>query len=88
MCLGVPGTVKEVRNGVALVEFYDGVIREVDATAVDDLRPGDFVIVHAGIIIGKIEEEEMRAQVAYIEELIRDLEEKAREYEKLLKEEE
>lgn len=85
MCLGVPGTVREVRDGVALVEFHDGVVREVDATAIDELRPGDLVIVHAGVIIGKIDEEELEAQASYIEEFIRDLEEKAREFERLLR---
>ena len=84
MCLGVPGVVREVRGDIAIVEFHDGVVREVYAGVVDDIKPGDLVMVHAGIIIEKIDEEELERQAKVIEELIRSLEEKAVELEEML----
>ncbi|RLE80592.1 MAG: HypC/HybG/HupF family hydrogenase formation chaperone [Thermoprotei archaeon] len=57
MCLGVPAKVIEVRGKTAVVD-YGGVRREVDILLVPDLRPGDYVIVHAGAAIARIDEKE------------------------------
>ena len=57
MCLGVPGVVVKVQGREAIVDF-GGVKKVVDCFLVDDLKPGDYVIVHAGAIIAKIDEEE------------------------------
>lgn len=84
MCLGIPAEVKEVKGHVALVDFGDGVLREVDAGAIDDLRPGDLVIVHAGVVIEKINEERAKEMIQLFEEFISELERKADEIEKLL----
>ncbi|ABM80608.1 HypC/HybG/HupF family hydrogenase formation chaperone [Hyperthermus butylicus] len=84
MCLAVPGFVKEVRGDIAIVEFHDGVVREVYASAISDLKPGDMVMVHAGVIIEKVKEDELEKQVREIEELLRSLEEKAEEIEKMV----
>jgi len=43
--------------------------REVDASVIDDLRPGDWVIVHAGIAISKMEPEEAEELLKIYEEL-------------------
>jgi len=56
MCLGIPGRVLEVRGNVALVDF-GGVTREVDAS-LEEVAPGDYVLVHVGMIIAKIDEKE------------------------------
>jgi len=56
MCLGIPGKVLEVRGNIAVVDF-GGVTREVDAS-LEDVAPGDYVLVHVGMIIAKIDEEE------------------------------
>jgi len=62
MCLGVPGKVIQWLNrdpvfGLALVEF-GGVRRECHMACVPDAELGDYVIVHAGIAIGRINEQE------------------------------
>ncbi len=61
MCLGVPGKVEEIfhRDGVkmAIVDF-GGVKREVCVETIDDLKEGDYVIVHVGFAISKLNEEE------------------------------
>ena len=59
MCLALPGRVIELREQfgepVALVDF-DGTTREVVASFVPDLSPGDYVIVHAGVALQRLDE--------------------------------
>jgi len=57
MCLGIPGKVVEVKpNGLAIVDFGGGFRYEVDATtSPEQVKPGDYVIVHAGMIIAKLD---------------------------------
>ncbi|ALL00451.1 [NiFe] hydrogenase metallocenter assembly protein HypC [Pyrodictium delaneyi] len=84
MCLGIPAEVKDVKGNIAVVDFGDGVLREVDAGAIEDLKPGDLVIVHAGVIIEKINEERAKEMIQVFDELISELEKRAEEIEKLL----
>jgi hydrogenase expression/formation protein HypC len=77
MCLGVPAEVKEVRGDIALVDFGDGVLREVYGATLEDVKPGDIVIVHAGMIIEKLKPERAREMIEAITEFIEDLEKKA-----------
>ncbi|MEB3764583.1 MAG: HypC/HybG/HupF family hydrogenase formation chaperone [Desulfurococcales archaeon] len=80
MCLGIPGRVVEVRgDGIAIVEFSDGVSIETDANTIEGIRPGDYVIVHAGIIIAKLSDEQLETWAKDISEFIAGLEEKGEE---------
>lgn len=56
MCLGIPGRVLEVRGRRALVDF-GGIVREVDAS-LEEVAPDDYVLVHVGVVIAKIDEKE------------------------------
>lgn len=53
MCVGLPAKVAEVRDGMAVVDA-SGVKRTISAELVEDLNPGDYVMVHAGLAIAKI----------------------------------
>lgn len=55
MCVGLPAKVVKIQNGTALVDA-SGARREVSAELLDDVDPGDYVMVHAGIAIAKIDE--------------------------------
>lgn len=74
MCLGVPGVVVEVKDREAVVDF-GGVRKIVDAFLVENLKPGDYVIVHAGAIIAKISEEEFKSIQEVFNELMEALKE-------------
>jgi hydrogenase expression/formation protein HypC len=58
VCLGIPGEVTEVRERDGLrfgnVRF-GGVSREVCLACQPDVVPGDFVLVHVGLAIAKID---------------------------------
>lgn len=53
MCVGLSGKVVGLKNGQAIIDA-SGATREVSAELLDDLEPGDYVMVHAGIAIAKI----------------------------------
>ena len=53
MCVGLPARVVQVKKGMALVDA-SGARREVSAAWLDELEPGDYVMVHAGMAIAKI----------------------------------
>lgn len=53
MCVGLPARVKQVSDGVAVVEAT-GASRTVSAELIDGLEPGDYVMIHAGAAIARI----------------------------------
>ena len=67
MCLAIPGQVVEIvdqDNRLATVEVA-GVRRRVNIGLLDDesggVGPGDWVLIHVGFAIAKVDEEEARA---------------------------
>jgi hydrogenase expression/formation protein HypC len=73
MCLGIPGLVIEYlpeHDGLAfgLVEFA-GLRRRVCLACVPEARPGDYVIVHAGIAISRLDEDEADRLLLQLREL-------------------
>ena len=53
MCVGLPARVVTIKDGMALVDA-SGARRAVSAELIDELDPGDYVRVHAGMAIAKI----------------------------------
>ena len=57
MCVGLSGKVISVNKDMALIDA-SGARRQVSAELLDDLEPGDYVMVHAGVAIAKITPDE------------------------------
>ena len=55
MCLAIPSKVTRIENGMATIDV-DGVRRSASLMLLDDVVVGDFVIVHAGFAIQKLDE--------------------------------
>lgn len=53
MCVGLSARVDKIKNGMAVVDA-SGVKREISTELIENLNPGDYVMVHAGIAIAKI----------------------------------
>ena len=68
MCVGLPSRVVTVRDGMALVDA-SGAKREVSAELIDQLDPGDYVMVHAGVAIAKITADEDEETDALLEDI-------------------
>ena len=56
MCLAIPSKIVKIENNVATIDV-DGVRREASLLLIDAPKIGDYVIVHAGFAINKINEE-------------------------------
>ncbi len=55
MCLAIPSRVVKIENDMAVIDV-DGVRREASMLLLEDPQVGDWVIVHAGFAIQKIDE--------------------------------
>jgi hydrogenase expression/formation protein HypC len=57
MCLSVPGKVVKIQDNMAKVEV-GGVIREVSMDVCPDVLVGEYVLIHTGFAIQKLDEKE------------------------------
>ena len=77
MCLGIPGQITAITDAAQLLAKVDigGVKREVNiACVVDDEHPvescvGDWVLVHVGFAMSRLDEEEAERTLALLAEL-------------------
>ena len=54
MCVGLPAKVVNIEDGMAVVDAT-GARRKISVELLDELNPGDYVMIHAGIAIAKID---------------------------------
>jgi len=73
MCLGIPGRVTEIHDdrGLAMgVVDFGGVRRDVClAYVADEVRAGDYVIVHVGFAISRVDEDEAQRTFEALREM-------------------
>ena len=71
MCLAIPGKIVEivdVENQIAKVEI-GGVKRNINIGMVDNTLVGDYVLVHVGFAMSKVDEQEAEATLRLLQEL-------------------
>lgn len=74
MCLAIPGKIKsiELQYGglvrMAKVEF-GGIVKEASLDMVPHAKIGDYVLVHVGVAITIVDEEEAAKSFAYLREI-------------------
>jgi len=69
MCLGIPAKVTQVeRSGEGKVDYLGTKVR-VNFLLLENVKPGDWVIVHAGFAITKLDEEEARETLSLLREI-------------------
>lgn len=69
MCLAIPARVMSVKGEKAQVDFGEGVLRDVNVTLVD-AKVGEYVLVHAGYAIQKMDEKEAKETLALWNEIL------------------
>jgi hydrogenase expression/formation protein HypC len=69
MCLGVPMQVISIDGETAVCEI-DGVRREASLMMVDKVSVGDFVLIHAGFAIEKLDEEDAQQTLELFRQLL------------------
>lgn len=68
MCLAIPAEVTALLPDEMARVALDGVSKEVSIALVDDVAVGDYVVVHVGFALSKIDPEEARQTLALLAE--------------------
>ena len=69
MCLAIPARVVELLPGLRAIVDLSGVRKEVSLDLVADAQVDDYVIIHVGYALGKIDPEEAARTMALFAEL-------------------
>jgi hydrogenase expression/formation protein HypC len=71
MCLAIPGRVVEVvdeANHLAKVDVA-GVQRNVNVGLLDSVEPGQWVLIHVGFALSKVDEDEAQATLRLLQRM-------------------
>jgi hydrogenase expression/formation protein HypC len=69
MCLAIPALVTSINGDLAQVDFGQNVLREVNVSLVD-AKIGDYVLVHAGYAIQKLDKEDALETLRLFNEIL------------------
>lgn len=73
MCLAIPGKVMEIREGDPLARSgrvaFGGILKDINLSCVPEAGVGDYVIVHVGMAISTMDEQEALQVFAYLEQI-------------------
>ena len=72
MCLAVPLKIKTI-DGKNAVGEAGGLSQNVRVDFIQNLKPGDYVLVHAGFAIQKMTEKEAQENLALMQEVVHEL---------------
>lgn len=68
MCLAVPMQVIKIEGTESIVEL-GGVKKKVNLQLLDNIKLGDYVLVHAGFAIQKVDEKEAEETISLVKEM-------------------
>jgi len=68
MCLGIPARVVEIEKNVAKVDV-GGILREISIDLCPDVSVGEYVLIHTGFAIQKMNEEEAQETLDLLREM-------------------
>jgi len=74
MCLAIPGKVISVESEDQEIfrtgkVSFGGIIKQVNLSMVPGINVGDYVLVHVGVAVGKIDEQEAMLTLEYLEQM-------------------
>ena len=73
MCLAIPGRVESIRGDDLITRMgrinFGGVIKEASLAYVPEVKVGDYVIVHVGFALSKVDEEEAQLVFGYLQRM-------------------
>ncbi|MBN1502368.1 HypC/HybG/HupF family hydrogenase formation chaperone [Candidatus Woesearchaeota archaeon] len=73
MCYAIPAKILNISSMNAKVD-YGGVIKIVNLSLVDNLAAGDYVLIHAGFAIEKLDRKSAEESLEIIRNMIREAE--------------
>jgi hydrogenase expression/formation protein HypC len=74
MCLAIPGKIISIteqldetfRTGKV---SFGGILKSINLCMVPEAQPGDYVLVHVGVAISKVDEEEAKLTFSYLKQM-------------------
>lgn len=69
MCLAIPVKVVELRAADQALVDVGGVRKEIDVSLVEGVQSGDYVILHVGFAINRLDEAEAQKTLAMLREM-------------------
>jgi len=73
MCLAIPGKVLSISGDDPLTRMgridFSGVVKQVSLAYVPEVIVGDYVIVHVGFALSKVDEEEAQKVFGYLKQI-------------------
>lgn len=73
MCLAVPGKIESILENDPIIRTgkvnFGGIVKEVSLAYVPEAKIGDYVLVHAGFAISKVDEKEAEQVFEYLRQM-------------------
>ena len=69
MCLAIPACVEQLISGDSAIVNLGGVRKEISLALLEDVAVGDYVIVHVGFALQKLDPEEAAQTLALFAEI-------------------
>ena len=73
MCLAIPGKIASISGDDPLLRTgkidFGGILKEANLAYVPEAKVGDYVIVHVGFAISRVDEEEAKQVFEYLREM-------------------
>jgi len=71
MCLSVPAKITEIKGTIAKASIGGSII-DVSLQLVEDVQIGDYVLIHTGFALEKIDEKEAKKTLGLLNEMVED----------------
>ena len=73
MCLAIPGKVVSISGDDSLTRMgrvdFSGIVKEASLAFLPEVKIGDYVIVHVGFALSKVDEEEAQKVFQYLKQM-------------------
>jgi len=73
MCLAIPGKIESIQGDDPLMRIgrvnFGGILKEASLAFVPEAKVGDYVIVHVGFALSKLDEEEANKVFDYLKQM-------------------
>lgn len=70
MCLAIPMKIIEIEDENSAYVELNGVRNKIDISLLEDVKVGDYVIVHTGFAIEKLNEEEAQETLSLFQQIL------------------
>jgi len=70
MCLAIPAEVMAIKSGQKAIVNVGGIEKEISTALLDEVQKGDFVIIHVGYALTRLDQKEAEKTLKLFDELV------------------